>query len=89
VIKRGGGRLGYYTCYFDPLRSPGKPPLWWTSSITKTREFLTKVTVVGSSVVTQDLGTCVGALHKYKSYDNILAPFPGRIESFSSMTYLW
>jgi hypothetical protein len=20
VIKRGGGSLGYYTCYFDPLR---------------------------------------------------------------------
>jgi hypothetical protein len=26
--------------------------------------------VVGSPIVTQDLGTCGGALHKYKSYDN-------------------
>ena len=60
VIKRGGSRLGYFTCYFYPLRSPGKPSLWWTSFITKTREFLTKVTMVGFSIVTRIWGTCVG-----------------------------
>jgi hypothetical protein len=70
VIKRGGGMIWYYTCYFDPLRSPGKPPFWWTSSITKTRQVPTKVTMVGSSIVMQDLGTYSGALHKYKSCDN-------------------
>ena len=70
MIKRGGSRLGYFTCYLDTLRSPGKSPLWWISSITKTREVLTKVAVGGSSIVTQDLGTCGGALHKYKSCDN-------------------
>jgi hypothetical protein len=67
VIKRGGGRLGYQTCYFDSLRSPGKPPLWWTSSITKTGGFLTKVKVVGFSIVMQDLVIFCWDLHNYKS----------------------
>jgi hypothetical protein len=88
VIKRVEDRLGYYTCYFDPLRSPGKPPLWWTSFITKMREVLTKVTVVGSSIVMQDLGYLWWDLHKYKSCDNILAPLPRSIESFSSMNHI-
>jgi len=70
VIKRGGGRLGYQTCYFNPLRSPGKPPLWWTSFITKTRGFLTNVTVVEFPVVTQDLMILCWVLHNYKSCTN-------------------
>lgn len=53
------------------MRLPGKPPLWWTSSITKTREFLTKVTVVVFSIVTQVLGYLWWALRKYKSCHNM------------------
>jgi hypothetical protein len=64
--------LGYNTCYFDPLRSPGKPPLWWTSSITKTWGSLTKVTVVGFPVVMQDLVILCWALHNNKFCDNII-----------------
>ena len=94
MINRWGGRLGYYTCYFDPLRSLGKSPLWWTSSITKTREVPTKVTVVGSSIVTQDLGTCGGALHKYKSCDNIFGVVAGEdrvilLNDTSLVRFLW
>jgi hypothetical protein len=70
-----GGRLGHQTCYFDPLRSPGKPPLWWTSSITKIRGFLTDVIVVGFLVVTQDLVILCWDLHNYKSYDNKILRF--------------
>jgi len=62
--------IGYNTCYFDPLRSPGKPPLWWTPSITKTWGSLTNVTVVGYHVVTQDLIILCWALCNYNSYDN-------------------
>jgi len=89
VNKRGGSKLGYQTCYFDPLRSPGKPPLWWTSSITKMVGFLTKVTMVGFTIVTQELVILCWDLHNYKSSDNIFAPFPGRIQSFSSTSYLF
>jgi hypothetical protein len=60
MIKEGGSRLGYDTCYFDPLRSRGKPPCGGPPPSLKQREFLTKVTVVGFSIVTQICGTCVG-----------------------------
>jgi hypothetical protein len=65
-------RLGYFFghVYVVNCSCCEKPPLWWTYSITKTREDPTQVTEEFFPIVTQDLGILWWDLHKYKSYNN-------------------